>query len=368
MSTTAARAAILDEVGGAFAVHDVEVAEPAAGEVLVKTVAAGICHTDLAVQSGALPMQLPGVLGHEGAGIVEAVGAGVTHVRPGDHVLLSFDSCGHCANCQSGHSAYCENFLDYNFKGSRPDGSPTITRDGQAVGGRFFGQSSFSTYALADSRAVVKVDSTAPLEILAPLGCGFMTGFATVMKSLAPQVGDAVAVFGTGPVGFAGLFAAKLSGATKIIAVDINQSRLDLAAKLGATHTINSKDTDLAEAVAEITGGKGLTSAFDTTGVPAVLKGAFGSLGLNGTLATVGVPKPGATVELDIYSLLFGRKVTGTTEGDATPSVYVPAMVDLYLQGRFPIDELVGTFAFEDVDKGVQAMHQGQVVKPVLVF
>ena len=194
---TRAQAAVVDAMGAPFTLQEIELDSPRPNEVVVRLVAAGLCHTDLSVQAGYLPFPLPGVLGHEGAGVVETVGAAVTRVIPGDHVILTFTSCGHCQACGSGHPAYCATWLSVNVAGQRDDGSTTLRRGTQELGGRFFGQSSFATRALCDERSLVPVDPAVPLQVLAPLGCGVQTGIGTVLNVLRPGYGCSLAVFGS---------------------------------------------------------------------------------------------------------------------------------------------------------------------------
>ncbi|MGW0763318.1 alcohol dehydrogenase catalytic domain-containing protein, partial [Streptomyces sp. NPDC002814] len=235
------RAAVVESGGAPFTLSDVVLDEPGPHEALVRMVATGLCHTDLGVASGGLPFPLPGVLGHEGAGVVEAVGAAVTGVAPGDHVLLSFTSCGGCRNCRGGHPAYCATWLPLNLIGGRrADGSSTVSRGGEPLGGHFFGQSSFAERALADERSLVKVDADVPLDSIAPLGCGVQTGVGAVWNVLKPVTGSTVVVLGAGAVGLSAVMAAALTPATTIIAVDKVGERLSLAKELGATHTVDA--------------------------------------------------------------------------------------------------------------------------------
>lgn len=261
MSTTT-RAAVVESGGAPFTLTAVELAEPGPHEVLVRVVATGLCHTDLGAASGGLPFPLPGVLGHEGAGVVEEVGSAVTGVVPGDHVVLSFTSCGDCRNCRGGHPAYCATWLPLNLIGGRrADGSSTISRDGEPLGGHFFGQSSFAERALVDERSLVKVDPDVPLESIAPLGCGVQTGVGAVWNVLKPRLGDTIVVLGAGAVGLSAVMAAALTPATRIIAVDRVAERLSLAEELGATHTVNAGAADLGETLAVLTDGREPTAS-----------------------------------------------------------------------------------------------------------
>jgi aryl-alcohol dehydrogenase len=263
-------AAVVHEKGGAFSSEALELDPPRDDELIVRITATGMCHTDLICRDQWSRVPVPGDRGHSGAGVVEEVGKGITKVQPGDHVVLTFLSCGACLNCQRGRPAYCRSLYELNFGGARPDGSTTLrTPDGQPVHGRFFGQSSFGTHALASERNTVKVPDDIPLEILGPLGCGVQTGAGTVLNSLQPGIGDSIAVFGAGAVGLSAVMAARVAACDPLIAVDLKPNRLELATALGASHTVNAAETDPVEAIAELTGG-GANYTVDTTGSPAV--------------------------------------------------------------------------------------------------
>ncbi|HET9656976.1 MAG TPA: NAD(P)-dependent alcohol dehydrogenase [Kineosporiaceae bacterium] len=363
------KAAVVEAPGAPFTVHEVTLADLRPDEVLVKMVAAGLCHTDLGVQAGGIPFPLPGVLGHEGAGVVVETGAAVTKVKPGDKVLLSFTSCGTCPACRGGHPAYCDTWVPRNLIfGARDDGSATVEREGQQIGGRFFGQSSFAAHAVADERSVVKVDDDAPLELLAPLGCGVQTGFGTVWNILDPKPGTTLAVFGSGAVGLAAVMAAASLPLQAVIAVDLVDSRLELARELGATHTVNAGTQDVAAAIAQITGGRGLGSAIDTTAVPAVVRTAVDALGVRGTAAIVGAPPQGTEVSFEVQSLLPGKRIVGVTLGDGEPETLIPQLVALHRAGKLPLEKLVKHYALEDLDEAAADMHHGVTIKPVVRF
>jgi aryl-alcohol dehydrogenase len=367
--STPTTAAVVESAGAGFTLTDVQLDEPRPDEVLVRIVAAGLCHTDLGVMAGALPFPLPGVLGHEGAGVVEAVGSGVTTVVPGDQVLLSFTSCGACANCRDGHPAYCETWLPANLLGGRrADGTATITRDGQELGGHFFGQSSFAGHALVDARSVVKVDAGAPLDLLAPLGCGVQTGAGAIWNVLKPRPGATVVVTGAGAVGLSAVMAARLSPATRIIAVDRVPSRLKLAEQLGATHTVDTTDVDLTEALTELTGGRGVDGVVETTGAVPVLRAGIGTLALRGTAVVVGAPAFGTEVGIDVNHLIGGRTVTGLTLGDSETQSLIPVLVDLVTSGQMPLDQLVRHYPFAEIGQAVSDVASGETIKPVLRF
>ncbi|MGP4007395.1 NAD(P)-dependent alcohol dehydrogenase [Streptomyces sp. 4N124] len=363
------RAAVVESGGAPFTLSDVVLEEPGPHEALVRMVATGLCHTDLGVASGGLPFPLPGVLGHEGAGVVEAVGSAVTGVAPGDHVLLSFTSCGGCRNCRGGHPAYCATWLPLNLIGGRrADGSSTVSRDGEPLGGHFFGQSSFAERALADERSLVKVDADVPLDSIAPLGCGVQTGVGAVWNVLKPVTGSTVVVLGAGAVGLSAVMAAALTPATTIIAVDKVGERLALAKELGATHTVNAGEADLGEAIASLTGGQGADGIVETTGSVAVLRQGVDALAARGTLVVVGAPPFGTEVSLDVNGLLGGKQIVGLTLGDSETQTLIPALVRMVKEGRLPLHRLISTYPFADIDQAVRDMRAGKTIKPVLTF
>jgi len=366
---TNTQALVVESGGAPFTVAEVELDEPQAGEALVRIVASGLCHTDLGVASGGLPFPLPGVLGHEGAGVVERVGSAVTAVAPGDHVLLSFTSCGYCANCRDGHPAYCATWLPMNLiGGQRADGSATITRSGTPLGGHFFGQSSFSQWALADERSLVKIDPDVPLPLVAPLGCGVQTGVGAVWNVLRPRPGATIAVLGAGAVGLSAVMAAALTPATRIIAVDRVPERLHLARELGATDTVDATTGDVVEALRALTGGAGVDGVLETTGNPGVLRQGVDSLAARGTLVVIGAPPFGSEVALDVNGMLPGRTVVGVTLGDSETQTFIPVLVDLVRSGRLPVDKLIDQYHFTDVARAIEDVHSGKTIKPVLLF
>lgn len=361
-----AMAAITECCGAPWALHDIEVDEPRPNEVLVRIVATGLCHTDVSVRDQHLPVQLPAVLGHEGGGIVERVGAEVRDLGVGDHVVLCVASCGRCRNCSQGKPTYCELGGPLNFSGRRPDGSATLHRNGASVGGSFFGQSSFATYALATENNAVRVAKDLPLELLGPLGCGIQTGAGTVIHSLAVSAGSSIAVFGAGAVGLAAIMAARVVGAATIIAIDIHDNRLQLAAELGATHVIDARTTpDVADAIRAISGG-GAHFSIDTTAAPTVARQAVECLAPLGHCALVGVYKPDAELTFSANSLFFGQRVGGAIEGDSVPKVFIPQLIELWRQGRFPFDKLVKYYGFDEINKAAADSAAGLVIKPVI--
>ena len=361
------QAAVTDGKGAPFAVQPVEVGDLRPDEVLVKVAAAGVCHTDLIVRDQWYPVPLPAVLGHEGAGVVEEVGANVTKVAPGDRVGMSFNSCGACPTCITGRPTYCHDFFARNFGGSRPDGTTALSREGEAIHSHFFGQSSFATHAVATERNVVKLEEDVPLEVVAPFGCGIQTGAGAILNVMRPPAGASVAVFGTGTVGMAAIMAAVLAGATTIIGVDLNQARLDLARELGATHAVNAAEQDAVEAIKAATGGLGADYAVEATGVAPVLRQAVDSTAPTGTTGVIGAPALGTEVNLDINGLIVpGRTVRGIVEGDSVPDVFIPRLIELWRQGRFPVDRLMHSYDLDQLDEAAHDSEEGRVIKAVV--
>lgn len=362
------QAAVVRTTAQPFEIATLELDAPAATEVQVKMIATGVCHTDAIVRDQIYPTFLPAVFGHEGAGIVEAVGSDIVSIKPGDRVVLGFNSCGRCAKCLAGAPAYCENFMSHNFACTRLDGSTAFSDNGEKVGSHFFGQSTFSQYTNVSARSVVKIDGDVPLELLGPLGCGLATGAGAILNSLEVKTGDTVAIFGTGAVGSAAIMAAAATGATTIIAVDIHDSRLELALELGATHTVNSRNENPVEKIKEIT-GDGVNFALDTTGVTAVTKQAAESLAINGTVGLVGAPAPGSEVTFEVgASLVRGWKFRTIIEGDAIPQDFIPRLVHLWRQGKFPLEKLVRTYPLENINDAFADSKSGEVIKPIIVF
>jgi aryl-alcohol dehydrogenase len=309
------------------------------------------------------------VLGHEGAGIVEAVGSSVTSVVPGDHVLLAAAYCGRCDRCRAGQMAYCENLFAADFGGRRSDGTTALSKDGEVISSHFFGQSSFSTYANVVEESVVKIDKDVPLEIVAPLGCGIQTGAGTVLNELKPGLNSTLVVLGTGAVGSGAIMAGRVAGCSKVIAVDIHDSRLELAKELGATHTINSGKVDLVAEIMRLTGDRGADYVVDTTARPELLRQGAESLGLRGTLALVGAAAPGTEVSFEIgLSLVKGWTFKTVIQGSSVPQVFIPKLIELWREGRFPMDKLMKNYTLADINQGFADSASGVTVKPVVVF
>lgn len=362
-------AAVVTAKGAPLEIRELELDALRHDEVRVRLVATGVCHTDAIIRDQVYPTPIPIVLGHEGAGVVEEVGESVTSVRAGDHVVLSANSCGTCAQCLQGAMAYCEDLFGRNFGASRPDGSTSLSDGSVSVGSTFFGQSSFSSFTNAAERCVVKVDRNVDLTLLGPLGCGIQTGAGAVLNELRPKPGSSFAVFGTGAVGAAAMMGAVVAGCTTIIAVDIVPSRLELALSLGATHVVNSREEDVSAAIHRITDGCGLDYALDTTGIPQVLRSAADALGIRGTVALVGAASPGTEVPFEIgASLTKGWTFKTIIEGSSVPQVFIPALVSLWRAGRFPFDKLITRYPFTQINEAFADSESGVTIKPVVVF
>lgn len=355
-------AAVSREGAGHPVLETVDIEEPRAGEVLVRLVASGICHTDLGVHGR--PGPKPIVLGHEGAGVVERVGEGVAGLAPGDHVVMSVNFCGECPSCRKNAHSYCYDVVPRNFGGLRPDGTSPLSQDGERIFARFFGQSSFATYALADARCTVKVPADIPLTLLAPLGCGVTTGAGAVLNSLALRPGQSIAIFGTGSVGLSAVMAARLAGARRIIAIDRVASRLALARELGATDILDAAAGDTVAAIRGIS-RHGVELSFNTTRAPAVFTQSVACLVPQGVAGFVA--PPGGEWVPDMFGLLAGgRAVRGILGGDASPGAFIPLLIDYWRQGRFPFDRLITEYPFEAIAQAFADSAQGTTIKPVL--
>lgn len=361
-----AYAAIIERQGGEFVLDKVSIEDPRDDEVLVKIAAAGMCHTDLTVRDQYYPTPLPAVLGHEGSGVVEKVGRSVKSINPGDKVVLSFSYCGTCPSCRKGHQAYCPSLFPLNFMGRRLDGSTPIRRNDEELNACFFGQSSFATYSIAGENNCVKVADDAPIELLGPLGCGIQTGAGTVLNALQPPPGSSIAIFGVGSVGLSALMAAKATGCLKIIAIDRNPSRLELARELGATDVIDASLTNAQEAVIAMTGG-GADFAIDTTAIPQVLRSAVDSTHTMGETAVVGGAALGTEFSLDMNTMLFGRKLRGVVEGSSTPQVFIPQLIAMQQAGLFPFEKLCSFYDFDQINQAVEDTEKtGKAIKAIL--
>ena len=352
-----------------FSVEELELDEPRADEILVKIAGVGLCHTDLVIKSAGPDFYpLPAVLGHEGSGVVEQVGADVKKVAPGDRVAITFRSCGECDRCGAGDAAYCRTFPQLNFTGMRANETKVYADADGEVAGNFFGQSSFGTYALTYERNLIKVPDDVPLELVGPLGCGVQTGFGGVVRSLEAKAGSSILILGGGAVGLSAVMGAKLRGCSTIILLEPYEARRELALEFGATHVIDpAQAPDLAAAVRAIT-PVGVDYALDTTGIPDLLKATIGALGSKAVFGIIGVAPPGTPVPGEIGDLVtFGYTIKGIIEGDSDPDVFIPEMIEHYKAGRLPFDRMIKTYPLEQINQAVADQAAGKCIKVVLL-
>ncbi|KAL1868981.1 hypothetical protein Plec18167_007983 [Paecilomyces lecythidis] len=367
------KAYVVEEKDGPFVLKDVVLDEVRADEVLVEIKYSGLCHTDIVVQHGGMPVgAYPAVLGHEAVGVVRQVGSGVkdSSLKPGDAVILCYRSCLNCSACADGRCGACPHMTELNFVRSRLEGgkSPISYPDGTPVHGQFFGQSSLSKLAIVSERSVVKCDAN--VEDLAPLtalSCGYLTGAGTVINVLRPKPSSTLAILGIGAVGLSAMLAAKALGVTQIVAVDMVEDKLELATNLGASHTINTRESpDLPAAVHKIFPG-GIDLILDTTGAGVLLQASLDALGHDGTLALVGVPRIGFKIQVDALDLLTScKRIIGVIEGHADPKKIIPYLVQLHRDGKFPVEKISKVYPATKLDEALDDLKSGKVVKPLL--
>lgn len=358
-------AAVLEEYDAPFVLQEVELQDPQDGEVLVRIVATGICHTDGLAQHADLPFPVPGVLGHEGAGVVEVVGRGVTTVEVGDAVVIAWPWCGECRPCLTGQPRYCDLLGPLLAGGGRLDGSTALRRDGRPLHSHFFGQSSFATHAVCRATSLVKAPATVPVERLGPLACGVSTGAGAVFNALRPGLGSSLVVYGAGSVGLSAVMAARNTGATSIVAVDLHDARLDAAKHFGATHVVNARTDDPVAAVKDLLGAPA-DFALECTGNTKVVRQAIDSVGMLGTACLIGGAPGGATFEADHLTTLWGKRIVGMLGGEGTSRTLVAGLLELNAAGRFPYHELLQEFPFAQINEALAASYAGDVLKPVL--
>ncbi len=340
------QAAVARAPGQPFTFDELTLRAPKDDEILVKIHATGVCHTDIAVKDRNL-CAFPMVLGHEGVGVVEKIGSRVTTVKPGDHVMMSYASCGGCPHCNTGKPAYCYDHGFLNFAGKHKDGSVDHHHQSTPIQGTFFRQSSFATYSLCTENNCFPVAKDLPLATLAPLNCGIQTGAGAVMNTFKCGAGTSIAVFGCGAVGMSAIMAAKVVGCTTVVALDLTESRLALAKELGATHTIRVDKADTpAKTAADIkaltgAGAVGVDYALETSGNRFALRAAFDSLKPLGQCGLIGGAAPGVEVSLEMLSMLNGKQMRGIIQGDSVSKVFVPQLIALWQAGRFPYDKLI---------------------------
>src|SRR5580704_2653143 len=360
------KAAVVRERSGPFVIETLDLCAPRPDELIVRVVASGMCQTDLHGRDGYYASPYPGVYGHEGAGVVHAIGSAVRAFAPGDHVVMSFPWCGACDNCQLGLHSYCVHAFPLKMKGTRADGSTLLSKNGAPVYSAFFQQSSFGTFALSQERYTVKVRNDAPLELLGPLACSGQTGAGAVLNVMKPAAGEGIAISGVGAVGLSALMAAKIAGCDPIIAVDVHDWRLALARELGATHTINHNAcANVVDEIRKISNG-GVRYSLETSAVPAVFREAIECLMPSGTCVLLGSARKGSEVSFEMPFLQQGRTVRGVVQGDSVPQEFIPKLVDLIMAKKFPIDRMIKFYDFADINRAVQESSAGIAIKPVL--
>jgi NDMA-dependent alcohol dehydrogenase len=365
-----AKAAVLFEVGQKLEIREVDVQKPKPGEVLIRMAAGGVCHSDLHVMTGHLVASLPAILGHEGSGVVAEVGAGVTSVKPGDHVIPLWRlSCGECEYCTGGRPALCPAGTEIRMTGRLRDGTSRFTLDGKEIK-HFAGVSSFSEYSVVPEKAVVKIPDDLPLERAALLGCAVITGVGAVINAARVRAGSSVAVFGSGGVGLNVIQGAALAGAEKIIALDLLENKLEYARQFGATHTVNASKGNAVEQVRALTDGRGVDYAFEVIGLPATMRQAYDSLAKRGMAVVVGVTPMTTEVSVPVMSLVFEERIlTGSVYGSSRPRIDILMLIDLYRAGKLKLDELLTrTYPFEQINQAYEALERGEVARSVVAF
>jgi len=360
------KAAVLNSIPGTLDIEEIEIGEPGPREVLVRTAAAGICHSDLHFMEGKYPFPCPAVLGHESAGVVEAVGSMVHYVQPGDHVITCLSAfCGHCSQCTDGHLSLCENKATELVR--HPDEAPRLSRNGETVN-QYLHLSSFAEKMLIHEQALVKIDKDMPLDKAALIGCGVTTGLGAVFRTAKVSPGETVAVIGCGGIGLSAVQGARIAGANKIIAVDMVASKLELAQELGATHIVDASAGDAVQQVKELT-GDGVHHAFEAVGLKQTAEQAFQMLRKGGQATVIGMIPVGVRVEVDGTDLLYEKKLTGSNMGSNQFRTDMPRFIEMYLDGRLKLDEMVSkTISLDQINDGFEDMKQGNVARSVITF
>jgi aryl-alcohol dehydrogenase len=343
--------------------------DPKPSEVLVKVEACGVCHTDSAGLYQFIPVTLPAVFGHEAVGIVEKKGSAVDSLEVGDHVIMTYPSCGTCDCCKSNHPYACDIKNDLFFNGSYKDGSKRFKLKKKSVSS-FFGQGGFADHVVVDARNAVKVDKDVDLPALCSLGCGVQTGAGSVLNGLKPEPGSSLVVFGCGAVGISAIMAAKIAGCSKIIAVDVVPERLKLCKKVGATDTINAKRVkDVCQAIRDLTGGRGANYSVECSGIPEQTINAVECLDVLGKAVVASVTGE-ATVDIALEPMLMNpsRTLMGLVEGGSNPQTFIPQLVQFYKEGKLPVDKMVKYYKFEDIEQAFEDSKTGKTIKPVLLM
>jgi aryl-alcohol dehydrogenase len=357
-------AAVVFEKGQPFQIKEMDLDGLKEGEVLVKIAACGVCHTDDVARQQIIPVPLPAVFGHEGCGVVEDVGPGVTSFKKGDRVGLSYSFCGTCEACREGRPFGCEEIRRLNFSGAQFDGSKRLHRHGQEISS-FFGQGAFATHAIVHVNNLIRVPNDIPLEMIGPLGCGIQTGAGAILNYLKPAPYSSIIITGCGPVGLSAVMAAKIAGCTTVIACDVVDSRLEMAKALGATHTINGRDVESVVDEAKKLTRIGTEYAVDCTGIGACVRQSLNCTRSLGTCVVLGATQE-LTIHVENELMGPGRTLVGLVEGCSIPQIFIPKLLSYYKKGMFPFDRLITYYDFRDIEQAFEDTHQGKVIKAVL--
>ena len=365
-----ARAAVLFEAKQQLFIEQVDVADPRVGEVLVRMAAGGVCHSDLHVMKGDLSAPLPAILGHEGSGVVAAVGSGVGDLQPGDHVIPLWRlSCGECEYCTGGRPALCTAGIEIRRTGTLPGGGTGFSLKGREIK-RFGGVSTFSEYSVIPEKALLEIPKEFPLDRAALLGCAVITGFGAVVNAAQVRTGSLVAVFGAGGVGLNVIQTAALAGASMIVVVDLKDNKLEYAKQFGATHVVNGSKGDAVEQVRALTGGRGVDYAFEVVGLPVTMRQAFDVLARRGVAVVVGIGPTTAEVAIPVIPLAWeDRVLMGSLYGSARPRIDIPRLMDLYRAKKLKLDELLTrTYPLDQINEAYEALERGEVARSVVTF
>jgi len=362
------KAAVINEVGAPYVIEDLVLGDLRADEVIIRMVASGICHTDEALRIGDSQCEFPSVFGHEGAGIIEEVGSDVQGFEIGDQVILTYNSCGTCINCKQGKPYSCDKWRQLNRIGTRLDGSHLFYKEDGTPVKNLFMQSSFSTYSIVNKNSLVKVSKDIDIRFLGPLGCGILTGSGTVNDVFKPSIGSSIVIFGTGAVGMGAIMTAKIHGCNPIIAVDIVDSKLQLAKELGATHTINSLDNDTKKVIMDLTDNRGVDFSIDTTGLSIVMEQAIDVLTDGGINVPLAVTKNKLEINTTKFVSGLNRSIVGVKMGRNIPQIAIPNLIGFYEQDKFPIEKLIEFYKFEDINQANEDVHSGKIIKPILII
>ncbi len=364
------RAAVFYETGKPLAVEEIEVDPPKEGEIVVKMAAAGVCHSDYHAITGALPTPVPIVLGHEGSGVVEVVGPGVTTLKKGDHVVSVWRySCGSCEYCLTARPNLCPAGLIMRTNGALSDGTKRFRKGGTEIG-HFLGVSTFSEYSVMSERSALKIREDMPLDKAAIVSCAVITGVGAVLNGAKVRPGESIAIFGTGGIGLNAVQGAVLAGADPIIAVDVMQNKLEYAKKFGATHTVNASDEDAVERIREITGGAGAHYAVEAIGNAEVAEQAFNSLRAGGTAVMVGITSPDSAASIPTLALVTQeKKLVGSIYGSSVPRFMVPRLIELYMAGKLNLDDLLTrSYPLDQINEAYDALIRGEVARSVIAY